>query len=309
MLIEDDGVIARDLQDTLVELGFRVTGIATNADDALSLASRDTPDVALVDIRIQGPRDGIDTADELYKKHHVPVVFLSAYADGVTVARAKRASPFGYLVKPFRAAEIKTSIEVALYHAKMQRALAERQLWFETTISSLEDAIICTDKDDRVQLMNRAAEQLTGWSADDARGTPFKKVVELETPLVDAGRKTAAAAEDDVLGTLVRRRGGGETVVSRRHAPIVADGQTFGAVMVLRDTSEVPPAGAVRVPRADGGARDAGGQRRARGEQPALRGARQPRSAAVRDQDGPGDAHGDAGRRARRRRANTRNHQ
>src|SRR5690606_34509542 len=126
----------------------------------------------------------------------------------------RRAGPFGYLVKPFRAAEIKTSIEVALYRAQMERALAERHQWFEPTIDSLDDAIVCADEHGRVQLLNRAAERLTGWDATAARGLPLASVLQLERPQADPCHP--ARSELEGLGAVLRHRDGGEAMVSRR---------------------------------------------------------------------------------------------
>ena len=231
LIVEDDAVIARDLKDTLQELGYRVVGIAPSADEAMKIVSRERPDVALTDIRLQGARDGVSVADELRRVHRVPVVFLSAHADEVTVARARRAAPFGYLVKPYRAMEVKCSIEVALYRAEMEQALEERQRWLETTLETLGDAVVCVDTNGTVRLMNRAAEKLTGWTAQNAQGLPSSQVVRID----DIATK---GSHGSFLGALVQRLGGGETPVMRRETPITSDGQTVGSLLVLRDADE-----------------------------------------------------------------------
>ncbi len=231
LIVEDDAVIARDLKDTLQELGYRVIGIAPSADEAMQIVARERPDVALADIRLQGARDGVAVAEELRRRYRVPVVFLSAHADEVTVARARRAAPFGYLVKPYRAMEVKCSIEVALYRAEMEQALEERQQWLETTLATLGDAVVCVDTRGTVRLMNRAAEKLTGWSAVNAQGLPAAQVVRMD----DIPVKGAQGAS---LGGLVQRLGGGETPVMRRETPIMADGQKLGSLLVLRDADE-----------------------------------------------------------------------
>ena len=111
-MVEDEGLIAHDIGRRLESLGHEVLGPAATAEEALALAPG--ADIVLMDIRIDGPRDGIDTALEIRARHHVPVIFLTAHADRATLERAKQAGPFGYIVKPLGPASLQTSIEIAI---------------------------------------------------------------------------------------------------------------------------------------------------------------------------------------------------
>src|SRR4051812_3626042 len=97
LVVEDEAIVARDIQRTLQDLGYEVLEPAASCEEAILRASGRCPDLVLMDIRIQGQRDGVETAEILRKRFRVPVVFLTAYADDVTVERAKRAQPYGYL--------------------------------------------------------------------------------------------------------------------------------------------------------------------------------------------------------------------
>jgi DNA-binding response OmpR family regulator len=101
LVIEDDALIASQMQTALDEAGFQVVGVAATGEEALQFASRQSPALAIVDIRLAGDRDGVDTALELLRSHGVRCIFASAYADRETRRRADAAAPLGWLQKPF----------------------------------------------------------------------------------------------------------------------------------------------------------------------------------------------------------------
>jgi hypothetical protein len=114
LVVEDEALIALDLERRLTQSGFEVVGVADNCEDALDLFSRTHPDLVLMDIFIQGARNGIDTARAIADISDVPVVFLTAYADDATVLKAAEISPYGYLIKPFDELTLSATITVAL---------------------------------------------------------------------------------------------------------------------------------------------------------------------------------------------------
>ena len=114
LVVEDESIVAHDLQQTLSGLGYDAFGIAASADEALARASERRPDIALVDVRIKGKTDGIKAAQALQERFGVPVVYLTAHADDATLERAKQTRPYGYLLKPVKPAELKSAIEKAL---------------------------------------------------------------------------------------------------------------------------------------------------------------------------------------------------
>lgn len=113
LIIEDELLIAEDIRMHLEKLGYEVIGIASNYNEAINLATTDNPDIALVDIIIDGEKDGIETATYLKQHFDIPIIFLTSHADKPTVDRAKKANPDGYLVKPFNSNDLFTSIEIA----------------------------------------------------------------------------------------------------------------------------------------------------------------------------------------------------
>src|SRR4051812_48216432 len=179
LIVEDERIVAKDLQQTLRDFGYDAFAIASSADEAISCATRRCPDVVVMDIRIEGERDGIETAAILHDRFGVPVVYLTAHADDKTLDRAKRTEPHGYLLKPVKAAELRSAIEVSVYRARMEKRLRESERWLATTLRSISDAVISVDLAGNITFMNPAAEALAEIDAVDAVGRPAYEVLRL----------------------------------------------------------------------------------------------------------------------------------
>jgi CheY-like chemotaxis protein len=114
LIVEDEALIASYIEEVLGESGFRVAGIAASGPEALSLAAESRPSLALVDIRLTGPIDGIELACLLRQRFSLPAIFLSGLADADTTARAQKAQPLGFLPKPFLPSQVFNAIQRAL---------------------------------------------------------------------------------------------------------------------------------------------------------------------------------------------------
>jgi CheY-like chemotaxis protein len=118
LIVEDEALVASYIEEVLAESGFRVVGVASSGPEALSLAEETRPQLALVDIRLTGPIDGIELACQLRQKFALPAIFLSGLADDETTRRAVAAEPLGFLRKPFRPSQVFNAIERALGQAR-----------------------------------------------------------------------------------------------------------------------------------------------------------------------------------------------
>jgi len=244
LVVEDERVVAKDLQRTLINLGYEVPITVATADDAIRAASERTPDLVLMDIRIKGARDGIETAEILKSQFDVPVVYLTAYADRQTVARAKLTEPHAYLLKPVKVDELRTAVEIAIYKHDMERRHRERERWFATTLRSIGDAVISTDAEGCITLMNPMAESMTGFQTSEVRGKRLSEILRL----VD--ETTQEAVEDPVAQVLragkvlhvrgaIVARAGEQRIIADSAAPILDEaGKLLGVVVVFRDVSE-----------------------------------------------------------------------
>ena len=130
LVVEDEMIIAKEIEHTLVGLGFEVAGMVDKGELAVEAALRNHPDLVLMDVMLAGEMDGVEAAARIREGCDVPVVFLTAYTDDETLGRVKRTEPYGYLVKPFNRTELRITIETALYKADMERRLraSERRL-------------------------------------------------------------------------------------------------------------------------------------------------------------------------------------
>lgn len=102
VIVEDEAIIAIDIEDILTDLGVEVIGSALTAEQAVDLAEAGRPDFVTMDIRLQGDRDGVSAALEIYERFGIRSIFISAFIDPATVARAAQASPLSWLSKPLR---------------------------------------------------------------------------------------------------------------------------------------------------------------------------------------------------------------
>jgi signal transduction histidine kinase len=125
LIVEDERIVARDLQGSLIDMGYDAFAIAASAEEAIACAQAKCPDVVLMDIRIKGPSDGIQAADILRKRFSMSIIYLTAHSDAATVDRAKRTEPHGYLVKPVKLAELGSMLEIVLHRRQLDQALRE----------------------------------------------------------------------------------------------------------------------------------------------------------------------------------------
>ncbi|QWR78848.1 response regulator [Candidatus Magnetomonas plexicatena] len=119
LIVEDERIIARDIEKRLKRMGYAVVGIMTTGENAVKTLSENIPDLVLMDIRLKGKIDGIEAANQIRKQYDIPIIFLTAHSDKDTLDRAKVAQPYGYLLKPFNVKDIATTIEISLYKHKM----------------------------------------------------------------------------------------------------------------------------------------------------------------------------------------------
>jgi two-component system cell cycle sensor histidine kinase/response regulator CckA len=245
LVVEDELIVARDLQRSLVDLGYDVPVTAASADQAITLATERCPDLVLMDIRIKGQRDGIEAATILRKRFDVPVVYLTAFADEVTLERAKATEPSGYLLKPVRTSELRSAVEIALFKYEVEKRLRERERWLTTTMRSIGDAIISTDAVGRINYMNPVAEALTGWKMEQAHGRLADEILRLvhddppRTPIVNPLQTALDETRTLSVDGILVLPDGQNRFISDSTAPIVADnGSVLGAVMVFRDVGE-----------------------------------------------------------------------
>jgi PAS domain S-box-containing protein len=145
LIIEDEAIVAEDLKVVLEKLGYEVAGVIADGDQAVALAPEANPDMVLMDIALPGALDGIEVALQLRRRHQLPIIFLTAHADEKTLARAKEAEPFGYIIKPFDDQSLRSTLEMALYKVQMEKRLNHINKILRA--NRLVNQLITTEKD------------------------------------------------------------------------------------------------------------------------------------------------------------------
>jgi two-component system cell cycle sensor histidine kinase/response regulator CckA len=243
LVVEDEVIVAKDIERSLTALGYEVIGRAGTAEDAVQRARAGRPDLILMDIRLPGKLDGVGAAAIIHDELHIPVIFLSAFNDGETVGRAKATQPFGYIVKPFNEGELRCAIELALYKFQADATLRKRERLMTTTLRSIGDGVVTTNARQEITSLNRVAEKLTGWSGEDACGRKLAEIMRLEdedtgTAVESPLREAMEARGVTYLRDRVRLIGKcGSVAIDDSAAAIVDDDQLLGGVLVFRDVT------------------------------------------------------------------------
>jgi len=141
LIIEDEQIVAVDIKNRLEYLGYQVAGIGVSYTEALSLAKNKHPDLVLMDVKLKGKTNGIETASVLKEKFDIPVVYVTAYADSETLMKIKETEPFGFITKPFDDKELMGVIETALHKFHMEKILKEKEEKFRSLFNGINDAI------------------------------------------------------------------------------------------------------------------------------------------------------------------------
>jgi len=124
LVVEDEVIIAKDLSLTLNKLGYNVVGTCITGEEAIAMAEEKQPDIVLMDIMLKGEMTGIDAAKEIRERYNtIPVVFITAYSDEDSINRVNASGPFGYIVKPFKANDLRATIETALARFREEQQL------------------------------------------------------------------------------------------------------------------------------------------------------------------------------------------
>ena len=167
LIVEDEGIIARDIRQQLVELGYDVVGDTPTGEEAMLLTADLKPSLVLMDIHLAGKMDGIETAQAIRKQFGTPVVFLTAFAGAETLERAKLTEPFGYIIKPFDERYLHTVIEMALYKHRVESHLKRAYDEQATILRTALDAFFMADWHGRLLDVNESSCALLGYTRDE----------------------------------------------------------------------------------------------------------------------------------------------
>ncbi len=232
LIVEDENLVARDLQNMVRLLGYEVTGVVQTGEEVIGSISQKKPDLVLMDIVLKGKLDGIAVAAVIWEEYGIPVVYITSFADDLTFERAKLTEPFGYLIKPFEERELELTIETALYKARMQLLLREKEQWLSTILRSIGDGIIVLNAEGLISFINPVAQKITGWSEKEALGQKFEQIFCLKKNSLLPPASEVFSFQEAVLVS----RNGLEITIEQTEAPMSTDrGLGPERVIVFRD--------------------------------------------------------------------------
>jgi PAS domain S-box-containing protein len=245
LVAEDEGLIAEAICDRLTEAGYEVVATSDTGVRAVEAALALRPDLILMDVGLKGDMDGIRASELINEKMRVPVVYLTGDSDHKTLQRAKAASAYGYVLKPFHIRNLIVAIEVAMDRFEMERQLEDTQLTYATILGSIADGVIAVDTQSHVRFMNGVAERLTGWSSREAQGEQLGMVLSVAD---SAGHRSAV----DLIGRVLTSQttlslGRDALIISREGICVPVDGgmscvvdslgRVVGATITLHDVT------------------------------------------------------------------------
>lgn len=164
LLAEDDAVAARHLNQSLLRMGYRVTGTVETGEGVIDSVAKNPPDIIIMDISLVGNIDGISTVHKLHAQVDIPVIYLTGNSDSNVFERAKQTEPYAYLVKPLDISQLQNAIEIALFKHDMEKRLKQSENRYRTLFEASDNAMMLVDEHSTITMVNEQFENLTGCS-------------------------------------------------------------------------------------------------------------------------------------------------
>ncbi len=244
VVVEDEKLVAIAIEKSLKAMGYDVPLSTPVGEEAVRKVGEIEPDLVLMDIRLKGSLDGVEAADRIRTSYHIPVIFLTAYADEPTLERAKITEPFGYILKPFEEKSLQASVEMTLYKSRMQSQLHRTKDKLETIMACIAEGVIVAGINGSVEYLNPAAQgMLLGGKplapettlpqifslTDAATGKPV--LLPVSTVIMDRGKVR-------LTGLVLSTRDGRTRPIDCSLAPLRDENSiTWGIVFVFVDTN------------------------------------------------------------------------
>jgi PAS domain S-box-containing protein len=216
LVVEDEAIVARDIQLQLAGLGYDPVAHAKRGEEAVQLAGELRPDLVLMDIQLAGAMNGVQAATQIRQQLAIPVVFLTAFAEDATLELAKLAEPFGYVLKPYAERELRIVLEMALYKHRIETDLRDSEDRYRSLVDNLQTGVLLLGRQGELLLANERACELLGMDQEQlhsalSQGAGWNLVREDGSPFpVGAGPitqclETRKPVLDTIVGVFRRR--------------------------------------------------------------------------------------------------------
>ena len=246
LIAEYEKSVAQELKLQLEKLGYKVVDIAYSGEAAVEKTKKLRPDVVLMNVRLNGGIEGIQTGSYIRDYHETPIVYMIDYGSQATIRRVSSTGPFGYIFRPFDEKQILATIETALIRHELESKLRQSRQWLNTTLTSIGHGVIATDEQGLVRFINPTAMEQTGWYHTEAIGKALADVFSL---VDETSRKRI-----DLLGSLNNfprensKNGFEGLLLSENGKPVPVEanltsiqdgkGEIYGMVLVFRDVTQ-----------------------------------------------------------------------
>jgi PAS domain S-box-containing protein len=247
LVVEDNAIVAYDLQDRLLEMGYETCGILFSGQDAVDQVPVLMPDLVLMDIKLQGETDGVEAAGRIRAEWDIPVIYLTGHSDNTTLERAKRTEPYGYLLKPFDERELLSTIKMALYKHDMERRLRDSERRYRILSELTSDYAYATriQGDGRLMLewASEAFQRLTGFKAGQAYSAKewWALIASEDMPLVKEHLRALLSGHEQVVEHRLMSREGEQRWV-RHYVRLVENGCQAGKVRICGAAQDITAA-------------------------------------------------------------------
>jgi len=241
LIVEDEAITAMELEETLKKRGYDVIGTVSNGSKAVSIAKETWPDLIIMDIRIEGKIDGIEAANQINLFHDIPIIFLTAYSDDLTLSRAIKTKSHSFLLKPFNEKVLFSNIELAISkHRMFQKSLAFERI-IDSMFDLMSDGIVVTDNQCTIHRVNANAEKLTGQKREDLIGKvlfdvfPFRSDQKsLVTNIIKTVRSGEGISPSDTHHVILKSPSSEETkIVTVKIEPLRVKGNEINEMIFI----------------------------------------------------------------------------
>jgi len=236
LLVEDEVMISEDLKRTLTSFDYNVIGVFEKGEDALHEVPLLKPDLMIMDIKLEGKLSGIETAQMIRSKQDIPVIFLTAYADNITIENAKSAEPYSYIVKPFDDKELKAAIEITMLKFESQKALKMSNTKFESLFMGNPEPAAYLDNTYRIVEINTKFTELFGFSPDEVRGKLILDLIVPEDRIIEA-KEVTLNSKSSYIDTVRKNKAGEFLDVAISSAPIEVNSRQTGIFIIYKNIS------------------------------------------------------------------------
>ena len=244
VVVEDESIVAKDIQNTLIKLGYEVPAIASTHSSAIEKIKEHRPHLVFMDIKLKGNSDGVEIAAEIKEEFDIPVIFLTSFVDKNTLERAKITEPYGYIVKPFNETDLRTAVEIALYKYSRDKEMKQSKQLYVRTLQNLSEAMVITNDTATITFANPKAEKFS--ELENVEGKHILDAFHIEP----ASEQTFSKADVTKMLMDPNARGSVALYVTKNgvrsgtvHPTVIhnEDKKVSGCALLLKDTNDSAP--------------------------------------------------------------------